>query len=153
MMTDSEAMQIAFEEAKLAFDRGEYPVGAVIVEGDHLIARAGNRCVIDFDPTAHAEILAIKEAYKILGGKSLKGCKLYTTMFPCPMCENTMIEVGVGAVVYGASPFRWIREHKYLNLRPTISGPIMEKECRDLFERRLIENHRNDILNFEPRSK
>jgi tRNA(adenine34) deaminase len=152
-MTDQQAMEIAFAEAKDAFDRGEISVGAVLVANDEIIAKAGNRCVVDRDPTAHAEILVIREAYKKLNGASFKDCKLYTTMFPCPMCENTMIEVGLGSVIYGASPFRWIREHKYVHLRPTMTGPIMNQECRELFERRLSENKRDDILNFELTNK
>jgi tRNA(adenine34) deaminase len=148
-MSDLEIMNIAFEEAKIAFERGEYPVGAVLMENNRVISKAGNRCNLDLDPTAHAEILVIREAYKKLNGKSLKHCTLYTTLFPCPMCEKTIVEVGIPRVVFGATTFKWIREHKYINLVPTITGPIMEEECRTLFEQRLEENGRDDILSYE----
>ncbi len=142
-------MKIAFEEAKIAFDRGEYPVGAVLVENDQIIAKAGNRSILDSDPTAHAEILVIREGYKKLDRKSLRHCTLYTTLFPCPMCEKTIVEVGIPRVVFGATTFKWIREYKYVNLIPTIAGPIMEEESRALFQKRLEENGRDDILSYE----
>ncbi len=142
-------MRIAFSEAQIAFDYGEYPVGAVLVNEGQIIAQAHNRCVVDTDPTAHAEILAIRKGYKQLGGKSMKDCTLYTTMYPCPMCEKTIVEVGIGRVVYGATPFKWIREHKYVKLVPAYAGPIMQTECRELFQRRLQQNGREDILSYE----
>ena len=148
-MKDSEYMKIAFTEALAAFDLGEYPVGAVLVLRDQVISKQRNRCNLDTDPTAHAEILAIREGYKKLNGKSLSECTLYTTLFPCPMCEKTIVEVGIRKVVYGAISFKWIREYKYINLVPTVIGPIMEPECRDLFIRRLKENKRDDILSYE----
>jgi len=148
-MNDFEVMQIAYGEARIAYDRGEYPVGAVLVSGGQIIVQAGNRCVIDTDPTAHAEILAIRQGYKLLGGRSMKDCTLFTTMFPCPMCEKTIVEVGIGRVVYGATPFKWIREHKYVKLVPTYNGPIMQTECRELFQMRLQQNGREDILSYE----
>lgn len=140
-------MTIAFAEAQEAFSRGEYPVGAVLLRDGEIIAKAGNRCVADVDPTAHAEVLVIREGYKKL--RSVSDCTLYTTLFPCPMCEKTIVEVGIRRVVYGATSFRWIREHKYVHLVPEVEGPVMQTECRDLFERRLRENGRKDILDFE----
>ena len=146
-MTDDEYMAIAFAEARVAYERGEYPVGAVVTHQGQIIARAGNRCVADTDPTAHAEMLVIRASYKKL--KSLSDCTLYTTLFPCPMCEKTIVEVGIPRVVYGATSFKWIREHKYVQLVPQVEGPIMQAECRSLFERRLEENGRYDILDYE----
>ncbi|AFM12234.1 CMP/dCMP deaminase zinc-binding protein [Turneriella parva DSM 21527] len=144
-------MTIAFAEAQEAFSRGEYPVGAVLLRDGEIIAKAGNRCVADVDPTAHAEVLVIREGYKKL--RSVSDCTLYTTLFPCPMCEKTIVEVGIRRVVYGATSFRWIREHKYVHLVPEVEGPVMQTECRDLFERRLRENGRKDILDFERQAR
>lgn len=151
-MTDLEFMQIAFAEAQDAYACGEYPVGALLVKDGDIVAQAGNRCVRDLDPTAHAEILVIRDGYKKLAGKNLRDCTLYTTLYPCPMCEKTMVEVGIRKVIYGATTFRWIREHKYVKLVPEIHGPIMEKDCREIFIRRLEENGRNDILAYEQNS-
>ena len=148
-MTDSEYMRMAFAEALAAYEQGEYPVGALLVSDDEIVAKQRNRCNADTDPTAHAEILAIREGYKKLNGKSLSNCTLYTTLFPCPMCEKTIVEVGIRKVVYGATSFKWIREHKYIHLTPELIGPIMETECRDLFIKRLKENKRDDILSYE----
>lgn len=142
-------MTIAFAEAQEAFGRGEYPVGAVLLRDGEIIAKAGNRCVADVDPTAHAEMLVIREGYKKL--RSVSDCTLYTTLYPCPMCEKAIVEVGIRRVVYGATSFKWIREHKFVNLVPVITGPVMQAECRGLFEKRLEENGRSDILEFERR--
>jgi tRNA(adenine34) deaminase len=146
-MNEINFMSIALAEAQLAFERGEYPVGAVLVRGDEIVAKAGNRCVADVDPTAHAEVLVIREGYKKL--RSVSDCTLYTTLYPCPMCEKTIVEVGIRHVVYGATSFKWIREHKYVHLVPEFTGPVMQTQCRELFEKRLEENGRNDILDFE----
>ena len=150
-MNDSEYMKLALSEAQLAFDEGEYPVGALLVLDNQIISKQRNRCKLDQDPTAHAEILTIREGYKKLNGESMKACTLYTTLFPCPMCEKTIVEVGIGKVVYGATSFKWIRDHKYVHLVPEVIGPIMEPECRDLFIKRLEENNRADILSYENR--
>lgn len=101
------------------------------------------------NPTAHAEMLVIREGYKKIGGKKIEDCTLYTSLFPCPMCEKTMVEVGIRRVVYGATSFRWIREYKYVNLVPEVTGPIMEKECREIFMEQLKRRGRNDILSYE----
>lgn len=151
-MTDQEFMNEAYAEAKKAFDRGEYPVGALLVQNNIIVARNSNMCVVDTDPTAHAEILVIREAYKKLKrpeGSTFRDCVLYTTLFPCPMCEKTIVEVGIPKVVYGATSFKWIREYKYKTLLPMVIGPIMENECRSIFQQRLEENGRTEILSYE----
>ena len=85
-MNDVEMMTVAFEEAKAAYERGECPVGAVIVRDGEIIARAGNRETELKDPTAHAEILVMREAGRLLNKHTFPDCIIYTTLWPCPMC-------------------------------------------------------------------
>lgn len=95
-------MQIAFDEAQAAAARGEVPVGAVVVQGEKLLARAGNRTRADADPTAHAEILAIREAARILGSERLIGCDLYVTLEPCAMCAAAISFARIRRLYFGA---------------------------------------------------
>ena len=97
-------MAQALQEAHAALARGEVPVGAVIVKDGDIIARAGNRCEQDADPTAHAEVLAIREAARALGDWRLKGCTLYVTLEPCCMCAGAIKNARLSRVVFGADP-------------------------------------------------
>jgi tRNA(adenine34) deaminase len=96
-------MAEALKQANLAFESGEVPVGAVIVAGNKIIARAHNQVELLKDPTAHAEMLAITSACEYLGGKYLDDCTLYVTLEPCAMCAGAMNWAQLGAVYYGAS--------------------------------------------------
>lgn len=96
-------MAQALDEARAAAGRGEVPVGAVVVRGDEVIARAGNRTRELNDPTAHAEMLAIREACGILGSERLVGCALYVTLEPCPMCAAAISAARIGRLYYGAA--------------------------------------------------
>lgn len=96
-------MRIALEEAKAAGDRGEVPVGAVVVQSGQAIASAGNARETNGDPTAHAEMLAIRLAAQAFGSRRLTGCTLYVTLEPCPMCAGAIAQARLDAVVFGAS--------------------------------------------------
>jgi tRNA(adenine34) deaminase len=96
-------MDIALDEAKEAAKRGEVPVGAVIVMGGQLIAQEGNRTRELHDPTAHAEMLAIRAACAALGQERLSGCDLYVTLEPCPMCAAAISNARIARLYYGAS--------------------------------------------------
>ena len=89
---DVRFMRAALDEARAAAERGEVPVGAVLVINDEIIARAGNRTIADCDPTAHAEIIALREASKRIGNYRLAGATLYVTIEPCAMCAGAMIQ-------------------------------------------------------------
>jgi tRNA(adenine34) deaminase len=101
-MTDEEAMAIAMEEAETAGSEGEVPVGAVVVSQDRVISRAHNQRETDADPTAHAEILALRRAATVLGTWRLSDATLYVTLEPCPMCAGALVAARVGRVVFGA---------------------------------------------------
>ena len=97
-------MEQALTEARKAAERGEVPVGAVLVAPDgSVLASTGNRTRELHDPTAHAEILAIREACKTLGNERLTGCDLYVTLEPCPMCASAISQARIARVYYGAS--------------------------------------------------
>ena len=101
-MIDSEAIEAALAEARRAADAGEVPIGAVIVYEDEILARAQNRVLRDNDPTAHAEIVALREAAKLLGNYRLNGCTLYVTLEPCAMCAGAMIHARIDRLVFAA---------------------------------------------------
>jgi tRNA(adenine34) deaminase len=96
-------MQIAFDEARAASGRGEVPVGAVIVHDGAVIARAGNRTLADRDPTAHAEMLAIRQAAAALGRERLTDCDLYVTLEPCAMCAAALSFARIRRLYYAAA--------------------------------------------------
>ncbi|HEX8709274.1 MAG TPA: tRNA adenosine(34) deaminase TadA [Pyrinomonadaceae bacterium] len=143
---DGEArwMRQALAAAEEARSRGEVPVGACVVGGDGqlLLASAGNRTRTDCDPTAHAEILALREAAQSFGNYRLTGAVVYSTIEPCAMCAGALIQARVRRIVYGArdgragaveSHFR-ICDSRSLNHRIEISSGLLEAECREMMQ-------------------
>ncbi len=102
MIDDRQAMQAALAEARLAAEAREVPIGAVVVHGGTIIARGQNRTVRDVDPTAHAEIVALRAAAAALDNYRLAGCTLYVTLEPCAMCAGAMIHARIDRLVYAA---------------------------------------------------
>lgn len=102
-ITDKEAMQAAFAEARLAQDGGEVPIGAVVVHQGKIIGRGQNSMLRNVDPTAHAEIIAMRDAAKAIGNYRLPGCTLYVTLEPCAMCAGAMIHARLDRLVYACS--------------------------------------------------
>ena len=97
-------MAVALTAARQAWQRGEVPIGALVVDkGNRILAVAGNRREESGDPSAHAEILALRQAAKRFGDWRLYGCRLYVTLEPCPMCTGAILQARIKAVVYGAS--------------------------------------------------
>jgi len=140
-MSDLDYMQLALEEARLARDEGEVPVGAVLVRNGTVIARAHNRTEALRDPTAHAELLCLREGLARLGGKYLSDCKLYVTLEPCPMCAGAMVNLRLGMLFYGAfdtrcgccgSLFDLVTDTFYHSV-PTVGG-MAEEECAALLK-------------------
>ncbi len=103
MISDVEAMQTALAEAQKAAAEGEVPIGAVVVYGGNLIARGQNRVLRNVDPTAHAEMVALREAARTLGNYRLNGCALYVTLEPCAMCAGAMIHARLDRLVFAAT--------------------------------------------------
>ena len=130
----------AILEAQKAALLGEVPIGAVVVKDDRIIGRGHNRREIDHDPTAHAEILALRDAGRTLGTWRLAGCTLYVTMEPCPMCCGALINSRIDTVVYGADEPKFGSAGSQLNLlqfpgfnhNVKIIGPIAQERCQEL---------------------
>ena len=101
-ITDQEAMQAALAEARLAAEAGEVPIGAVVVHQGKIIGRGQNSLLRNLDPTAHAEIIAMRDAAKAIGNYRLIGCTLYVTLEPCAMCAGAMIHARLDRIVYSA---------------------------------------------------
>jgi tRNA(adenine34) deaminase len=101
-MSDTNFMRMALEAARACAEAGEVPVGAVLVYRDELLAQGGNRTIRDCDPTAHAEIVVLREAARKLGNYRLAETTLYVTLEPCAMCAGAIVQARVPRVVYGA---------------------------------------------------
>ncbi len=143
MKSDRAYMEMAVAEARLAMARGEAPIGAVLVDDEGgVLARAHNRREGDHDATAHAEILAIREAGRRLGHWRLTGCTLYVTLEPCPMCAGALVMGRLARVVYGVPDARAgavesifnVPGHPSLNHRVAVTAGVMEDECRALLQ-------------------
>ena len=102
-ITDQEAMQAALAEARLAQEAGEVPIGAVVVHQGKIIGRGQNSLLRNLDPTAHAEIIAMRDAAKAIGNYRLVGCALYVTLEPCAMCAGAMIHARLDRMVYATA--------------------------------------------------
>jgi tRNA(adenine34) deaminase len=101
-MSDLDFMNAALAEARLAAEAGEVPIGAVVVREDTILARGQNRVLRDVDPTAHAEIVALRTAAAAVGNYRLPGCRLYVTLEPCAMCAGAMIHARLDRLVFAA---------------------------------------------------
>ena len=138
ILDDDYFMKQALLEAKTAFDKGEVPIGAVIVCNRRIIARAHNLTEILNDVTAHAEMQAITAAASILGGKYLTDCTLYVTVEPCPMCAGALAWAQVTQVVYGADDEkRGFRRWSPCLLHPktTLKKGVLSEEAANLMKR------------------
>ncbi len=134
-------MKRALQEAQLAFDKNEVPVGAVIVMNNQIIARAHNLTETLTDVTAHAEMQAFTAAADFLGGKYLKECTLYVTLEPCQMCAGASYWTQIGKIVYGASEEKrgFINLNTTLHPKTKVIGGVLENECSELLTRFFIE--------------
>ena len=103
MISDDEWMAAALALARTAAERGEVPVGAIVVRGDTIIGRGGNAPIAASDPTAHAELAALRDAARCVGNYRLPGCAMYVTLEPCPMCAGAIMHARIARLVFGAS--------------------------------------------------
>lgn len=131
IFTDEYFMKKALLEAEIAFEKGEIPVGAVIVVDNKIIARTHNLTELLHDVTAHAEMQAITSAANYLGAKYLKDCTLYVTLEPCQMCAGALYWSQISKIVYGASDENrgFVKMGTQLHPKTTIVSGVLEKEC------------------------
>ena len=136
-MTDDETyMRLALAQAKRAQNRGEVPVGAVVISAGKVLSRGYNRPVSQNDPTAHAEMVAIRRACRKAGNYRLTDCDLYVTLEPCPMCIGAVVQARIRRVVFGApdpkaGAVRSVMRFPFekLNHRPELKGGLLAEEC------------------------
>lgn len=135
-MTDTEAMHEALALAREAADEGEVPVGCIVTDGEHIVGRGRNRRETGKSALAHAELEAIAEACRTLGGWRLWRCTLYVTLEPCPMCAGAIINARISTVVYGAREARSGSVGSVINLfeenygqRPKVYGGVLRGDC------------------------
>jgi tRNA(adenine34) deaminase len=154
---DERFMRMALGEADRAAREGEVPVGAVLVSAGRVVARAHNRPIHLQDPSAHAEILALRRAAKKLGNYRMEGCDLYVTIEPCAMCAGAIVQARLRRLVYGTrdpkagacgSALR-VLNHRKLNHQVDAAGGILAADCasviREFFRKRRRENQpKND---------
>jgi tRNA(adenine34) deaminase len=137
---DEILMRAALEEARAAAEAGEVPIGAVAVIGDGIVARAQNRVLRDVDPTAHAEMMALRAAAQAIGNYRLVDCELYVTLEPCAMCAGAMIHARLRRLVYGAADPKAgaagsvleVLNHPRLNHKMAVTAGVLGAECGDL---------------------
>ena len=142
--TDEYFMKKALQEAEMAFEKGEIPVGAVIVVADKVIARTHNLTELLNDVTAHAEMQAITAAANFLGGKYLKDCTLYVTLEPCQMCAGALYWSQITKIVFGASDTHRGYEKMGTQLHPksTVVRGVLAEEAADLMKRFFAEKRK-----------
>jgi tRNA(adenine34) deaminase len=141
-VTDPEYMQLALEEARTAALRGEVPVGAVVVLEGRVLAAAGNRTITDGDPTAHAEIVALRAAAREAGNHRLIGAALYVTIEPCAMCAGALVQARVARLIYGADEPKGgairsclqVLDAPFLNHRVEVTSGILSGDSVQLLQ-------------------
>jgi tRNA(adenine34) deaminase len=140
MIDDQQAMQLALDEARQAAEAGEVPIGAVVVHQGAIIARGQNRVLRSLDPTAHAEIVALRAAAVALGNYRLLDCTLYVTLEPCAMCAGAMIHARLARLVFAATDPKAgaagsvlsVLNHPQLNHQMAIEQGILADQSADL---------------------
>lgn len=139
IQTDEYYMSLALEQARRALALDEVPVGAVIVQEGKVIASGCNLRELDRRATAHAELLAIEQACRTLGGWRLPRCTLYVTLEPCPMCAGAIINARIDRVVFGAYDYKAGSCGSLINLfelpynhKPQLTAGVLEQECSEL---------------------
>ena len=140
MTQDERYLVLAIEEGRLAAEAGEVPVGAIVVFENGVVGRGRNAVLSSNDPTAHAEIVALRDAARQLNNYRLTGCVLYTTLEPCSMCAGAIIHTRIARLVYGAADPKAgaagsvldVINHPKLNHQLRLTGGVMAEECGEL---------------------
>ena len=141
-VSDEFWMEEALRAAQRALETGEVPVGAVVVHAGKIVGRAWNRNISDSDPTAHAEIIALRQAGSKLGNHRLGDCELFATIEPCPMCAGALVHARIKRLVYGADDPKAgavhsvieVLNHPQLNHRMDVRGGVLAGRCAELLQ-------------------
>jgi tRNA(adenine34) deaminase len=144
---DERLMRLALEEARAAGEAGDVPIGAVVAHGDEVLGRAGNARERDRDPTAHAEVLALRQAAAAVGSWHLEGCTLYVTLEPCAMCSGAVVLARIDRLAFGADDPKagfagsladLVRDPR-LNHSVEVTVGVLADECGELLRRFFVE--------------
>ena len=135
-------MEEALREARRALEAGEVPVGAVVICGGKIVGRGGNRNLTKSDPTAHAEIVALREAGDAIGNHRLEDCELFVTIEPCAMCAGALVHARLKRLVYGADDAKagavfsvmQVLNHPNLNHRMEVRGGVLGGRCAEVLQ-------------------
>ena len=147
-MNDEEFMQMAISEAMKAYEEGEVPIGAVLIDEDGILVCAEHNRIEQLDDaTAHAEILLLRGATKIIGRRKLTKCTIYSTLEPCPMCAGALMLCRLKRLVYGAVDSKFgaaeslfnITNNPALNHQLQITAGVLENDCRELMQKFFAE--------------
>jgi len=135
-------MEEALRAAQRALEAGEVPVGAVVVRNGQIVGRGWNRNITDSDPTAHAEVIALREAAATVGNHRLEGCELFVTIEPCAMCAGALIHARLSRLVYGASDPKagaagsvlQVLNHPSLNHQMEVKSGVLAEKCSEILQ-------------------
>ena len=141
-MNDDQFMFEALEQAKEALRLDEVPIGAIVVLENQIVGRGFNQTISGIDPTAHAEIVALRDAAKTIGNYRLIGATIFTTIEPCVMCAGALVNARISRLVYGAVDRRFgavvtnfqVCDSSSLNHQLEITGGVLESDCRELIQ-------------------
>src|SRR5579871_1916220 len=139
---DAAWMQLALEQAALAAQAGEVPVGALVIKDGEIIGRGHNRNLLNDDPTAHAEIVALREAAARLKNHRLTGCTMVTTIEPCSMCAGALIHARIARLIYGAADAKAgaagsaleVLNHPRLNHKMEVTAGVLADRCSEIIQ-------------------
>jgi tRNA(adenine34) deaminase len=139
---DDAWMELALEQAALAAQAGEVPVGALVIKDGEIIGRGHNRNLLDNDPTAHAEVVALREAAARLRNHRLSGCVLFATIEPCSMCAGALIHARIARLVYGAADIKAgaagsvleVLNHPRLNHKMEVTAGVLGDRCSEIIQ-------------------
>ena len=135
-------MEQALEQARLAHQAGEVPVGALVIKDGEIIGLGHNRNLLDHDPTAHAEIVALRQAAARLGNHRLTGCEMFVTIEPCAMCAGALVHARLARLVYGTSDPKagaagsvlQVLNHPSLNHRMEVRYGVLAEKCSEILQ-------------------
>jgi tRNA(adenine34) deaminase len=139
---DAAWMALALEQARMAAEAGEVPVGALVIKDGEIVGKGHNRNLLDNDPTAHAEIVALRQAAMRLGNHRLSGCVMVATIEPCSMCAGALIHARISRLVYGATDPKagaagsvlQVLNHPSLNHQIEVTSGVLAGECSEILQ-------------------
>jgi tRNA(adenine34) deaminase len=151
MVSDEPWMEEALREAQRAAAAGEVPVGAVVVCGGKIVGRGGNRNLADNDPTAHAEIVALRQAAREVGNHRLPDCEMFSTIEPCAMCAGALVHARLKRLVFGADDPKagavrsvlQVLNHPCLNHQMEVTSGVLAARCAELLQSFFAEKRRS----------